>query len=429
MEALRFAAARRIIAIGIVAIAVLTASSALAEPSPSPTTRPRSSEENVQRFLEDRVRGDPDDIIAQNRLAEIYLQHLRATGDYEWLQRAGEAARRSLASVAAAQNATGLYMRARVEYESHHFATARDVAADFVKIEPGKSLGFALLGDALLEFGDLDQAAEAYTEMGKRRAEPIESESRFARLEQMRGNLDSARTHLQKALEAASQLSPPSPEIVSWCRVESGQLAFNTGDWDAAEKNFQSAMTAVPDNMAALEHLAELTAAQEKYEEAILLYEKVIARTPRPEFCQALGDVYAAMGKLAEAGAWHARARDAYLRNANEGNAHYFHHLAGFFSDTEVNPAEAVKWARRDLEFRHTAAARATLAWALYRRGDFAPAAETMKSALSSGTKDAHILYQAGIIFVASGDSARGREMLAEAARINPRHNSFHVHR
>ena len=112
----------------------------------------------------------------------------------------------------------------------------------------------------------------------------------------------------------------------------------------------------------------------------------MIARTPRPEFWQALGDVYAAMGKLAAAATWHARARDAYLKNAAEGNSHYFHHLAGFFSDTEENPGEALKWARRDLELRHTAAAKDALAWALYRGGEFAQAAETANKMLARGT-------------------------------------------
>jgi len=320
-------------------------------------------------------------------------------------------------------------MSARVEYESHHFAAARDLASSLTKIEPGKSRGFALLGDALLEFGDLDEAAAAYTEMEKRRADRVEIEPRLARLELMRGAIDSARKRLEKAIEAAGETSPFSPENVAWCLVEAGQLAFNSGEWDATEKYFQSALVALPDDIAAREHLAELRAAQEKYDESIRLYEQVIGRTSRPEFSHALGDVYAAMGKLTEAAMWHARARDAYLKNANEGNAHYFHHLAGFFADVEDNPAEALKWARRDLELRHTAAAEDALAWALYRGGQFAEAAEIMKRIVARGTTDAHILEHAGMIFLAAGDPDRGKKMLAEAARINPRHNSFHVHR
>jgi tetratricopeptide (TPR) repeat protein len=410
------------------AVDSLAAETKTATPS-APLPDARADAGRVQRFLEDRVRRDPDDIIAQNRLADIYLQRLRETGDYEWLRRAAEAVRCSLASVPAEQNASGLFMQGRVEYESHHFAATRDLASALTKIEPGKSRGFALLGDALLEFGDLDQAAVAYDEMQKRKGDPVETETRLARLELARGAHDSARAHFEKALEDARQLSPASPEIVAWCLVQSGQLAFNTGHWDAAEKNFQEALVERPGDPGALEHLGELRAAQEKYDEAIALYEKAIARTPRPEFWEALGAVHAAKGKLADAATWHTRARDAYLKNSAEGNAHYFHHLAGFFSDTEENPMEALKWARHDLELRHTAAAKDALAWALYRGGEFESAATAASEALISGSKDAHILYHAGMIFLAAGDAVRGKEILAEAARVNPRHNSFHVHR
>jgi tetratricopeptide (TPR) repeat protein len=411
-----------------VAMTLANSFAATTESAPSASSPPLNREREL-RFLEDRVQQDPDDIIAQNWLAEIYLQRVRETGSYEWLRRASEAARRSLASVRAEQNATGLFMQARVEYESHHFAAARDRALALTKIEPGKSRAFALLGDALLEFGDLDQAAAAYEEMQKRKGDPVETETRLARLDLTRGASDSARKHFEKAVETARDLSPPQPEMVAWCLVQLGQLAFNTGQWDAAEKHFQSAIAELPGDTGALEHLGELRAAQEKYDEAILLYEKVIARIPRPEFWQALGDVYAAMGKPAAAATWHTRARDAYLKNAEEGNSHYFHHLAGFFSDTEENSVEALKWARKDLELRHSVAAKDALAWALYRAGEFESAANAAREMLISGRKNAHILFHAGMIFLAAGDPVRGKEVLAEAARANPRHNSFHVHR
>jgi tetratricopeptide (TPR) repeat protein len=384
--------------------------------------------ERAQDFLEHRVRADPDDIIAQNRLAEIYLRRLNDNGDYEWLQRAQEAARRSLASVPAEQNATGLFMQARVEYESHHFAAARDLASALIKIEP-KSRGFALLGDAALEYGDLDQAATAYEEMRKRRAAPVEIESRLGGLAVARGEHESARMHFEKAVGAARDSSPSSAEITAGCLVQAGDLEFDTGNWEDAEKKYQTALAVRPAVVGALVHLAELRAAQEKYQESISLYEKAISQKPRPEFWHALGDVLAAAGKAEDAEAWRARAREAYLKNAAEGNAHYFHHLAEFFSDTERNPEEALKWARRDAELRHTAAVEDALAWALYRKGEFAEAMAVARKVVARGGKSAEILAHAGTIFLAGGDPARGKELLAEAARVNPRHNTLHVHR
>jgi tetratricopeptide (TPR) repeat protein len=397
--------------------------------APLPIASAGDDPAGVLNFLEERVRKDPDDIVAQNRLADVYLHRLRETGGYQWLQRARAAAQRSLAAVPAEQNAEGLVGMIRVEHESHHFVTARDLACELTKIEPNKHRSFALLGDALLEAGDLEKAGEAYAQMQRRGGTPVETETRLARLDLARGALDSARVRFGKALDSAREAAPPQPQMVAWCLLQLGQLGFRTGDWARAEKHYQSVLALLPDDARTLEHLAELRAAEEKYEEAISLYGKVIARVPRPEYWHALGDVYVAMGKPAEAAPWHERAREAYLKNASEGNDHYFHHLAGYYSDAEENPTEAVKWARKDMTLRQSAGAHDALAWALYRAGEYAAAAEAATAALSSGTKDAHILFHAGMIFLAAGDIGRGKEMLAEAARVNPRHQSFHAHR
>ena len=388
-----------------------------------------SENRQVLQFLEERVRQDPDDFVAQNRLGNIYLDRLRETGGYEWLQKARAAARRSLGSVEAAQNADGLALLARVEHESHQFAAARDAALELTKIEPRKSRAFTSLGDALLELGDVADAAKAYEQARERGAHLFEVETREARVKMARGAFAEARQHFEAALAAAADISPSQPQFAIWCHLQLGQLAFRIGEWERAEKHYAAALKLHADDAHALEHLAELRGAQEKYEEAIALYDKVIDRLPRPEFWQARGDLAAAAGKPPEAASWYARAREGYLRDVEAGNAHYYHHLAGFFSDAEPNPAEAVKWARRDLELRRSAGAHDALAWALFRAGEFVPAAEAARAALGSGTKDAQILFHAGMIFLAAGDAAAGKEMLAEAARINPRHTSFHVHR
>ena len=252
----------------------------------------------VLQFLEDRVRQDPDDFIAQNRLAGIYLGRVRETGSYRWLQKARAAVKRSLESVPAAQNAEGLWLVGRVEQESHQFAAARDAALALVKIEPAKSRAFVLLTDALVELGDVDEAARACEEAERRGASRYELESRRARLKLARGEFAEARTHLENALASAAEFTPPEPEIVIWCHLQLGQIAFRTGDWDRAEKHYATALELRPENPHGLEHLAELRGAQEKYGEAAALYDKVISPP-------------AASGVLAGAGRSRSRSRKA----------------------------------------------------------------------------------------------------------------------
>jgi tetratricopeptide (TPR) repeat protein len=354
---------------------------------------------------------------------------LRLTGDDAFLAKARGAAEASLASGVPELNNGGLAALARVQLASHQFTVARDTAKRLRTLAPRKSFSFAVLGDALVELGDYSEAAEAYHKFASAEPGSIDSEIRLARLTLVRGDLDAARDHFSSALKATKDLTPTSPQLLAWCCVQLGQLYFSRGDWENADRQYQAAVDAQPEYWAGLDHIAELRAAQQRYPEAIAIYEKVIARVPRPELCQALGDLYAFIGKPADAKPWHDRAAAIYLKAGEHGEALYWHHLAGFYSDSVDKPDEALKWARKDLEIRHSIFAHDSMAWALYRSGQFAEAEGEMKKALALGTKDAHLFFHASMIATGNGDLGRGKEFLRRAAEVNPRYNTFHVHR
>jgi tetratricopeptide (TPR) repeat protein len=150
---------------------------------------------------------------------------------------------------------------------------------------------------------------------------------------------------------------------------------------------------------------------------------------PRPDFLQAVGDVLAFSGKAGEAKAWHDRALAGYLHSVDQGEVHFYHHLASFFSDVREQSSEAIKYARKDRALRHSAAAHEALAWALYRRGDFPQAVAELQQALANGGHNAHLCYHAGMIFSVAGDLEQGRKFLRETLGLNPHYNAFHVHR
>src|SRR5437588_4764407 len=106
------------------------------------------------RFLEDKVRKDPEDFIAQNKLAAYYLQQVRETSDVMYLKLAARAARASFATLPPEHNIGGLAALAQVELTSHEFDSARGHALRLIEMEPEKSYAYQLLGDALVELGD-----------------------------------------------------------------------------------------------------------------------------------------------------------------------------------------------------------------------------------------------------------------------------------
>ncbi len=374
----------------------------------------------TRHFLEARVAGDPLDAVAQNRLAVLCIQQMRDTGDLSLLDRALQCAHASVAAEPAAQNPGGLAVLALAEFESHHFSEALKLAEQAYATDPRNTPALATTGDAQLEIGNYNAAEKIYRQLEADEVTPS-LQARLARLAELKGDNDQAIARL------ATVAGTPSDS--AWYRVRLGELHFRTGHFTEAEAHYEAARRLQPESFLVLEHLAELRAAQGKFAEAIALYEKVVASAPRAEFFQALGALYIFMGKPAEAKPWHDRALAAYLQSVGQGNAHYYHHLSGFYADAQENPAEALRWARKDLEVRHSVYAHDTLAWALYKNGEFAAAAEEMTRALALGTQDAHLLFHAGMIFSRAGELARGSALLKQSLTVNPRYNSFHVHR
>lgn len=135
------------------------------------------------------------------------------------------------------------------------------------------------------------------------------------------------------------------------------------------------------------------------------------------------------MGQCDRAEAWYQKALAGYLESAQRSDVHFYHHLTDFYADVREDGAEAVKWARKDIELRRNFSTLAALAWALYRAADFAAAFDAMNQALSSGAADAHLFFQAATIFQSVGGNDNGERYLQMANEINPHYRNFHVHR
>jgi tetratricopeptide (TPR) repeat protein len=374
------------------------------------------------KFLEQRVAADPLDNVAQARLAFEYVNVMRTSGDLTYLQRAEQAARASLQSVPAARNPDGVSALAVALYESHRFKEALQLAQQAASLDSRNLMTALLIGDAQLALGDYGAAERTYTKLAGGRAGEFVT-TRLARLATARGNSEAALGMLAGLLTTAEE------SLQLHVRLQLAELHFARGAFTQAREHLDAAQRLEPDNYAVQEHLAELHAAEGRFADAVALYRKVITRVPRPELMHALGDLYQLMERPQDARAWLTRAKVGYLQSAEQGNAHYYHHLASFFSDSDPQPGQALRWAREDLKVRDGAPAYDGLAWALYKNGEHQAAAEAMDRALAAGTSSAHLLFHAGTIYTNVGRIAQGRKLLQQALTINPRYNTFHVHR
>ena len=381
------------------------------------------------RDLEAVVKKDPADFAAWNTIADAELSLLGETADLAHLTRAAAAVEQSLKSASPESNRGGLAMRARVALASHHFADAKRDAEQLRALMPDSGYPLQLLGDALFNLGAYDDAARVWAQMLARDGSTPATEPRLAQLDLIHGRTERAKERLTAALKLARQLAPPAPGTVAWCQVQLGELAFRSGDWETAETQYAAALFTQPDDSAAQEHLAELRGAQGRFDEAIALYTREIARTPRPELMQALGDLCISAQRTADAKIWRDRALAAYLASTERGEILYRHHLSSFYADSLNDPAHALDCAQREFNDNPSLHATDALAWALRKAGKTDEAAALAARALATGTRDAHILYHAGMIRMGAGDITGGGTLLQQALAANPRYNSFHVHR
>jgi tetratricopeptide (TPR) repeat protein len=393
---------------------------AASSPPPAAAPLPADESEGTIRWLEARVKDDPQDFIAHNKLAGYYLARQRETGDASYLELAARAARASLAVIPPDQNPGALAALAQSENALHDFAAAREHALELVRIAPDKSYSFQTLGDALLELGDYKGAGEAFARMRNTGGESAGAESRLARLAFLKGDTGGALRRMTKALSLAAEQTPPNRETVAWCRWQLGELAFSEGDYATAEGHYRDALTTFPDYRHALASLGRARAAQGDLSGAIEQYERAVKVIPDPAYLAALGDLYRLAGREREAAAQFSLVEQIARASARNG-ALYNRQLALFYADHDLKAEEAYALAKREYEVRRDIYGADALAWAALKAGKVQEARAAMAEALRLGTRDARLLYHAGMIERAAGDRAAGDGHLKRALALNPR--------
>ncbi len=374
----------------------------------------------VIRELETRVRANPDDFVAYNKLAARYLQRMRETGDLAYLTLADRSARRSLATLPEEQNVGGLAAMAQVAYAAHDFLAARTFATRLVEREPERASSHQLLGDVLLELGEYDSAATAFAAMERRGGSTVYTETRLARLAALHGRPDEARRRYTVALADAEAEVPRSPETIAWCHHQLGETAFGAGDYDTAGRHYTDAIRAFPTGAhRARAGLGRVRAAMEDWAGAIREYEHAVGVVPEPAAVAALGDLYARAGRERDAENQYALC-ERIGQLAVAGGAPYNRQLALFRADHDLRVQDAYRDASAEYRVRRDIHGADALAWTALKAGHLAEARTAIVDALRLGTRDARLWYHAGMIARAAGDAALAREHLQRALALSP---------
>ncbi len=285
--------------------------------------------------------------------------------------------------------------------------------------------GKVLQADVDFQEGRYQEARAAY----ERAIDEDRTWDNLARLAHFRFKMGELASADDLYAQAEDELTAKEMRSYAWVELQRGLLHLSRGRYEHALAHYRRADAGYSGYWLIDEHMAELLGAQGKYAEAAALYERIVARVPKPELQQAVGELYQLMEQPDKAEQWHAQALETYLRSVDEGGVHYWHHLVDFFADVREDGASAVAWARKDLALRDNFATQAAFAWALWHDHQFREAAAFMDRSLASGVVDARLFQSAATIYLSAGRVEKGERFLLEAREINPHLDRFHVHR
>lgn len=362
--------------------------------------------------LEASLRADPTQVAAYAQLGEAYLQRARETVDPTYYTKAqmviDEALRRDR------NNLEALIGRGTLFLAQHRFRDALAVGQQAHRLNATIPRILGIIADAQVELGMYPESVDTIQKMVDLRPD-LSSYSRVSYARELHGDLPGGIDAMQMAIAGGG----PAAENTEYLRVQLGTLYFTAGNLPEAESAYGEALIRLPRYAYALAGLARVKAARGKTDDAIELYQRAIAAVPLPEFIIGLGEVQQAAGRMSDAKKQYdlVRAIEQLFR-ANGVRVDL--ELALFDADHGDDPAAAVATARLGYDQRPSIKGDDTLGWALYRDGQLTEAARYADRAVRLGTRDPMILFHAGMIAAATGQTSLARDRLAAALDLNP---------
>ncbi len=369
------------------------------------------TDEHISMY-ETLVKVQPEVLHYQNLLAGAYIQKVRESMDYSYLERASQIVNSVIG--ADVKNYEAARLRTEIALERHDFKTAADYSRKLIEWSANDSWNWGTLGDALTELGDYDNAADAYQKMVTLRPD-LSSYNRAAYFRFLYGDVESAVKIMKMAISAGS----PMAENTAWCEVELGKIYLKTGQVREAADAFQAALRRFPNYHPALAGVAQTAAAQSDWKTAISYMQRARAATPLPDYSAALYDYYTAAGDIKEAFQQKEiiqvidQIGQAAQEKANRN-------IALIYADHDWLLDRVLELAKNELDVRGDIYTYDALAWALYKNKQYAEAGVAMKKALRLGTPEPAFYYHAGLIDSALGRKDEAREMLKKALALNP---------
>jgi tetratricopeptide (TPR) repeat protein len=268
----------------------------------------------------------------------------------------------------------------------HRFKEAEPLARELAA-RRGLPFDFGLLGDVLMEQGQLGGAIDAYQRMVDLRPDP-HAYARIAHLRWLTGDLAGA---LEVMRPAARASSPRDAESGAWFWSRLALYEWQAGEWTKAWRASDAALELQKDCPMALLVKGRMLLSEGKSAEAVVPLRRAADVNPLPEYRWVLAEAFREAESETEAAEIEAQLQ-------RSGAADDPRTFSLFLATRRERPALALRLAERELHERGDVHTHDAMAWALAASGRWEEAWGHSQQALAEGTQDARLFLHAGVI-------------------------------
>jgi tetratricopeptide (TPR) repeat protein len=366
------------------------------------------------------IKDNPTDFKSQLRLAALYIQEARVTGNYAYYDVAAMKYINDVLNIDSL-NFNGLVFKSLIYMSQHHFADGLAIAHKAQQVNPYNGYVYGLLTDGNVEMGNYDTAVYYADKMVSVRPD-LTSYSRVSYLREIFGDYDGAVKAMQMAVDAGGA----GDENTEWARYQLANLYQKKGDYKTAETLYAFSLSMRPDYAYALAGLAQIAMASKDYSKAINLYHKANSVVDDYSIKEELVDAYRQSGQEAKADEL---SREIISELNANSKAAIANQNIGHYADKELAYAY-LKIKDNDKALAHAMMeynrrpgnidVNETVAWVYYAKGDYAKAVPYINAALRTHSKNPVLLSRAALIYYRAGDAPLAKATIKETSLQNP---------
>jgi tetratricopeptide (TPR) repeat protein len=338
-----------------------------------------TTDERIKTY-EALLKASPGDFKLEAGLVPAYLQKLRESADFTYLDRASKLVNGILERDGG--NFTAMRFQNEIDLERHDFKAVAERALDMAKYAPSDQGNWGNLGDALMELGEYERAGQAYSRMFALRPN-LASYDRMAYFRFVTGDAAGAIALMSEAVAAGDAV----PANTAWCLAELGDMYFKIGKFYDATAAYLEALRLFPALHRAYAGLGKVEAANCQTEAAIHDYEKAQSMVPMVEYAGALEDLYAAAGKPSKS-----RGQRELIETIEKlgkvTNEKTNRNLALVLADHSRDLAVALNLMQTELPTRGDVYTWDALSWVLFKNGRLEEARTASAKATRLGTPE-----------------------------------------